>query len=66
MMFGRNVTCRIARSHARAVIPEVLGLMQEGKLSPELVTSDLASMDEAPEAIKRHVLGDATKTVLVA
>jgi alcohol dehydrogenase len=66
MMFGRNVTCRIARSHARAMIPEVLGLIKDGKLSPELVTSDLAPMDEAPQAIKRHVLGDATKTVLVA
>jgi alcohol dehydrogenase len=66
LMFGRNVTCRIARSHARAVIPEILGLMQTGKLSPELVTTDLAPIDEAPKAIKRHVLGDATKTVLVA
>jgi alcohol dehydrogenase len=65
MMFGRNVTCRIARSHARALIPEVLALMQDGKLSPELVTTDLAPMDEAPQAIKRHVLGDATKTILV-
>ncbi len=66
MMFGRNVTCRIARSHARALIPDVLELMHEGKLSPELVTSDLAPMDDAPQAIRRHVLGDATKTILVA
>jgi alcohol dehydrogenase len=66
LMFGRNVTCRIARSHARAVIPHVLELMQDGLLSPELVTTDLAPIDEAPQAIKRHVLGDATKTVLVA
>jgi alcohol dehydrogenase len=48
------------------LIPDVLGLMKDGKLSPELVTSDVAPMDEAPQAIKRHVLGDATKTILVA
>jgi alcohol dehydrogenase len=65
-MFGRNVTCRIARSHARALIPEVLELMQDGRLSPELVTTDVAPIDEAPQAIRRHVLGDVTKTVLVA
>jgi alcohol dehydrogenase len=66
LMFGRNVTCRIARSHARAVIPQVLELMQDSRLSPELVTTDVAPIDEAPRAIRRHVLGDATKTVLVA
>jgi alcohol dehydrogenase len=66
LMFGRNVTCRIARSHARAIIPHVLELMQDGRLSPELVTTDVAPIDEAPQAIRRHVLGDATKTVLVA
>jgi alcohol dehydrogenase len=65
-MYGRNVTCRIARSHARALIPGVLALMQDGRLSPEQVTTDVAPIDEAPEAIRRHVLGDATKTVLVA
>jgi alcohol dehydrogenase len=66
LMFGRNVTCRIARSHARATIPHVLELMQEGRLSPELVTTEVAPIDEAPQAIRRHVLGEATKTVLVA
>jgi alcohol dehydrogenase len=66
LMYGRNVTCRIARSHARALIPGVLALMQDGRLSPEQVTTDVAPIDEAPEAIRRHVLGDATKTVLVA
>jgi threonine dehydrogenase-like Zn-dependent dehydrogenase len=48
------------------LIPDVLQLMQMGKLSPELVTSELAPMDDAPRAIRRHVLGDATKTILVA
>jgi alcohol dehydrogenase len=66
LMFGRNVTVRIARSHARAIIPHVLELVRDGGLSPELVTTDVAPIDEAPQAIRRHVLGDATKTVLVA
>jgi hypothetical protein len=39
--------------------------MRHGRLSPELVTTDIAPIDEAPQAIRRHVLGDATKTVLV-
>jgi alcohol dehydrogenase len=65
LMYGRNVTFKIARSHARALIPGVLELMTAGKLRPEQVTTDLADMDDAPRAIKRHVLGDATKTILV-
>jgi alcohol dehydrogenase len=65
MMFGRNVTVRIARSHARALIPHVLELMQAGKLEPQRVTTDLASIDDAPRAIRDHVLGECTKTILV-
>jgi hypothetical protein len=29
------------------------------------VTSDLASIDDAPRAIAEHMHGDATKTILV-
>jgi hypothetical protein len=39
--------------------------MRAGRLHPELVTSDQARFDDAPQAIRRHVLGEATKTVLV-
>ncbi len=65
VMFGRNVTFKVARSHARALIPHVLELMGTGKLHPEHVTTELEKMDEAPRAIERHVRGDATKTILV-
>jgi alcohol dehydrogenase len=45
LMFGRNVTLHVGRSHARALIPQVLDLVSSGKLRPELVTTDLASID---------------------
>jgi alcohol dehydrogenase len=65
LMNVRNVTYHVSRTHARAVIPRVLELMRAGRLHPELVTTDLARFDDAPWAIRRHVLGEATKTVLV-
>jgi alcohol dehydrogenase len=65
LMFGRNVTLHIGRSHARALIPNVLELVSSGRLRPELVTSDLAPIDDAPRAIGEHMHGDATKTILV-
>jgi alcohol dehydrogenase len=65
LMFGRNVTLHIGRSHARALIPDVLALVSSGKLHPELVTTDLAPLDDAPRAITEHMHGDATKTILV-
>ncbi len=64
MMFGRNVTLHIGRSHARPQIPAVLELVAGGKLRPAAVTTDLASLDAAPRALREHVLGEATKTVL--
>jgi alcohol dehydrogenase len=65
LMFGRNVTLHIGRSHARALIPAVLELVASGRLRPELVTTDLAAIDDAPRAIKNHAQGEATKTILV-
>jgi alcohol dehydrogenase len=56
----------VARSHARALIPRVLELVAAGRLHPELVTTHLAKLDDAPRAITDHVLrGEATKTILV-
>jgi alcohol dehydrogenase len=65
LMYGRNATVHMSRTHARTLIPEVLELVSQGTLQPERVTSDVASIDEAPRAIERHVLGEATKTILV-
>jgi alcohol dehydrogenase len=65
LMFGRNATLHLGRSHARAVIPAVLDLMVQGRLAPELVTTQLAPLDEAPLALHRHAIGEDTKTILV-
>lgn len=66
LMFGRNVTLSISRSHIRTDIPAVLGLMADGSLQPELVTTTVAPYDEAPDALRRHLLTLDTKTVLVS
>jgi alcohol dehydrogenase len=65
LLFGRNVTFHVGRSNARAVIPRVLELLVERRLRPESVITDLGALDDAPRALRDHVLGDATKTVLV-
>jgi alcohol dehydrogenase len=64
LMFGRNGTLIVARSHARAMIPGVLDLMTSGKLQPERVTTVLAPLDEAPAALSDHMRGGSTKTIV--
>jgi alcohol dehydrogenase len=64
-MYARNVTYHVGRSNARAVIPQVLELMAAGRLRPGDVTTALGRLDEAPSALREHVLGDVTKTILV-
>jgi alcohol dehydrogenase len=66
LMFGRNATLIVARSHARALIPGVLDLMTNGKLQPERVTTLLAPLDEAPTALSEHMRGGSTKTIVAA
>jgi alcohol dehydrogenase len=64
--FVRNVTVHVGRAHVRAIMPNVLDLMANGRLRPELVTTNLASFDDAPAALREHCYGDALKTVLTA
>jgi alcohol dehydrogenase len=64
LLYVRNVTYHLGRTHARAVIPRVLELMRKGELHPENVTTHEATLDDAPRAISEHARGDATKTVL--
>ncbi len=66
LMYGRNVTLHIARSHARAMIPKVLELVTAGVLRPESVTTVQAPLDDAPSVLRDHLLGASTKTVLTA
>jgi alcohol dehydrogenase len=66
LLFGRNATLHIGRTHARTVIPQVLELMVDGRLQPQQVTTHVGALDDAPEALREHMLSGATKTVLVA
>jgi alcohol dehydrogenase len=65
-MYARNVTVHMGRAHVRALIPEVLGLMQEGRLHPEAVITSVASLDDAPGALLEHFRRGGVKTVLTA
>jgi alcohol dehydrogenase len=56
----------ISRVHARAVIPEVLELISTGGLRPETVTTTVASIEDAPTALREHYLAGAVKTILTA
>jgi alcohol dehydrogenase len=63
-MYGRNATLHIGRTHARAIIPQVLELIAAERLQPQLVTTHLGQLDDAPRALREHTLGEATKTIL--
>lgn len=62
----RNITLHIGRTHARTVIPHVLALMDEKGLRPENVTTNVASFDDAPAALREHCRDEAIKTIFVA
>jgi threonine dehydrogenase-like Zn-dependent dehydrogenase len=63
-MYVRNATLKIARAHARTLIPDVLELMSDGRLNPALVTSAVADFDDAQGALTEHVRAGYAKTVL--
>jgi alcohol dehydrogenase len=65
-MYVRNATLHIGRAHIRPLIPKVLDLMLDGRLHPESVITNVASLDEAPTALREHFLGGGVKTVLTA
>jgi threonine dehydrogenase-like Zn-dependent dehydrogenase len=60
-MYTRGITLRTGRVNARAVIPNVVELILDGRLQPELITAATAQWDDAAEALA-HL--DA-KTVVV-
>ena len=66
LMFARNVTLHLGRAHTRTVIPAVLDLMTGAGLRPQDVTTTVASWEDAPAALREHVLGDVTKTIVTA
>ncbi|MBO0848913.1 MAG: alcohol dehydrogenase catalytic domain-containing protein [Pseudonocardia sp.] len=63
-LYGRNASFHIGRTHARALMPEVLELMAAGRFHPERVISTHGSLDDAPRLLSRHYRGSDIKTVL--
>jgi threonine dehydrogenase-like Zn-dependent dehydrogenase len=59
-MYLGDVTFKTGRAHARSIIPEVLNLVQSGRLQPQRVTSETATFEDAIDAL----LGFTTKLVI--
>lgn len=64
--YVRRVTLHIGIPHTRTLMPRVLELMTRGTLRPEEVVTAVAPLDDAPSALREHVLGGGIKTVLTA
>ena len=65
-MYIRNVTLHFGRTHARALMPQVLEMLAAGTLDPRPIVTTVASLHDAPAAIGEHMRSDDVKTVLVA
>jgi alcohol dehydrogenase len=66
-MYVRNATLHLGRTHARALMPEVLDLMVDGRLRPLDVPTKVAPLDDAIAALREHFLdANSVKTVLTA
>lgn len=50
-MYGTGVHFHTGRANARADMPDVLALVQSGRLQPELVTSEVVAWCDAAEAL---------------
>ena len=50
-MYVNGVSFRTGRGHARPAIPVLIDLVASGRLRPELVTSQVADWESAPEAL---------------
>ena len=66
-MYVRNATLHVGRTHARALIPDVLDMMADGRLHPEAIPMNVAPLDDAIGVLREHFLdGESVKTVLRA
>jgi alcohol dehydrogenase len=65
-MYVRRATLHVGIPHARPLMPEVLELMAQGSLPAGDVVTSVASIDDAPAALREHVLHGGVKTVLTA
>ena len=53
-MYMKGVTFHTGRVHSRAVLPEVLALLAARRIDPDLVTTERAAWEDAPEALLRY------------
>jgi threonine dehydrogenase-like Zn-dependent dehydrogenase len=53
-MYTKGITFHTGRCHARSNMPRVLDLVDEGRLSPEIVTSRTVQWGDAAEALADH------------
>jgi len=65
-MFVRNVTLHVGRTHARALIPDALELIAQGRVRPQDVVTSVGPLDEAPRVLDEHFRGGGAKAVLTA
>jgi alcohol dehydrogenase len=65
LMFGRNATLSVARSHVRTAIAAVLELVVAGSIHPEAVTTTVAAFPDAASVVSNHLTSPDTKTILV-
>ena len=63
LMFGRNVTLGIARSHVRQVVPRVLDLLAAGRVDAGRVITQRGSFDDAVDVLDAHPRGHDVTTV---
>jgi alcohol dehydrogenase len=49
-MYTLGIRCFVGRCHAAALLPEVVALIESGRLRPEAVTTRIVDWDEAPAA----------------
>jgi len=50
-MYVKGTTLKTGRCHSRPAIPEVLALVKQGRLKPELITSHVTDWDDASQAL---------------
>jgi alcohol dehydrogenase len=63
-MYVRRATLHVGIPHTRPLMPRVLELMAAGALPAGEVVTAVAPMDDAPAALREHVLAGGIKTVL--
>jgi alcohol dehydrogenase len=64
LMYGRNATLHLGRTHARTLIPRVLELLTDAQLRPLDVSTRVAPLDQAPTVLAEHFRGGVIKTIL--